>query len=75
MTPQNEAGRVRYAIDPTASQFTVQAFASGLISAVAHSPKITIRGWTGGVSLVPDTLTEAKLKVVVSASPRSLEVR
>src|SRR5271169_152548 len=72
MTPQNEAGLVRYAIDPTASQFAVQAFASGLISAVAHSPKIAIRGWTGGVSFVPDPPTEAKLKVVVKTA--SLEV-
>ncbi|MGC1448435.1 MAG: YceI family protein [Candidatus Sulfotelmatobacter sp.] len=72
MTPQNEAGLVRYAIDPKASQFTVQAFASGLISAVAHSPKIAIRGWTGDVSFVPDTLAEAKLKVVIETA--SLEV-
>jgi polyisoprenoid-binding protein YceI len=70
MTPQNTA--VRYAIDPKASQFTVQAFASGLISAVAHSPKLAIRDWTGVVSFVPDTLGDAKLKVVIKSS--SLEV-
>lgn len=71
MTPQN-AGVVRYAVDPRASQFTVQAFASGLISVVAHSPKIAIRDWTGNVSFVPDTLSEAKLKVVIKTG--SLEV-
>jgi polyisoprenoid-binding protein YceI len=71
MTPQNE-GMVRYIIDPKASQFTVQAFASGLISAVAHSPKIAIRGYTADVSFVPGTLAEAKLKVVVKTS--TLEV-
>jgi polyisoprenoid-binding protein YceI len=71
MAPQSE-GVVRYAIDPKASQFTVQAFASGLISAVAHSPKIAIRGWTGDVSFVPVTLVDAKLKVVVKTA--SLEV-
>jgi polyisoprenoid-binding protein YceI len=70
MTPQNIA--VRYAIDPKASQFTVQAFASGLISAVAHSPKIAIREWTGTVNFIPDTLSDAKLKVVIKTS--SLEV-
>ena len=63
MAPQNEV--VRYAIDPKASQFTVQAFASGLISAVAHSPKIAIRGYTADVSFVPATLADAKLKVVI----------
>ncbi len=70
MTPRNTA--VRYAIDPKASQFTVQAFASGLISAVAHSPKIAIRDWTGTVSFIPETLSDAKLKVVIKTS--SLEV-
>jgi len=47
---------VSCAIDPRASQFTVQAFASGLISAVAHSPKIAIREWSADVRFVPDTL-------------------
>jgi len=70
MTPQ--IGAVVYAIDQKASQFTVQAFASGLISAVAHSPKIAIREWTGTVSFVPGTLSDAKLKVVIKAA--SLEV-
>jgi polyisoprenoid-binding protein YceI len=70
MTPQN--GTVHYAIDARASQFTGQAFASGLISAVAHSPKIAIRDWTGDVHFVPDTMRDAKLRVVVKAS--SLEV-
>ncbi len=41
------AESVRYVVDPRASQFTVQAFANGLISAVAHSPKIAISDWTG----------------------------
>jgi polyisoprenoid-binding protein YceI len=70
MTPQN--GMVRYAIDPKASQFTVQAFASGLISVIAHSPKIAIRDWTGTASFVPETLQSAKLKAVIKAG--SLEV-
>src|SRR5579862_3885513 len=71
MTPQN-ATKVQYAIDTRASQFTVQAFASGLISAVAHSPKIAIRNWTGEVSFNPETLGDASLKVVIQAG--SLEV-
>jgi polyisoprenoid-binding protein YceI len=70
MTPQS--GIVHYAIDPRASQFTVQAFASGLISAVAHSPKIAIRDWTGDASFVPDSLTDAHLGVAIKAA--SLEV-
>lgn len=71
MTPQN-ATKVQYAIDTRASQFTVQAFASGLISAVAHSPKIAIRNWKGEVSFNPETLGDASLKVVIQSG--SLEV-
>ncbi|MFZ0806310.1 MAG: YceI family protein [Candidatus Sulfotelmatobacter sp.] len=71
MTPQN-ATVVQYAIDTKASQFTVQAFASGLISAVAHSPKIAIRDWTGIASFVPDSLNQAKVRVVIRAG--SLQV-
>lgn len=70
MTPQN--GTVRYSFDPKASQFTVQAFASGLVSAVAHSPKIAIRDWTGNVSFIPDTVGDAKMKVAIKSA--SLEV-
>lgn len=72
MTPQNEVVKVQYSIDPKASQFTVQAFASGLISAVAHSPKIAIRKWKGEVNFVPDSLADASLKVVIQSG--SLEV-
>lgn len=71
MTPQN-ATKTRYAIDPKASQFTVQAFASGLISAVAHSPKIAIRKWSCDVTFNPDPVSDASLKVVIQAG--SLEV-
>ncbi len=39
------APSVCYVVDTRASQFTVQAFASGLAAAVAHSPKIAIRDW------------------------------
>src|SRR5580704_18275868 len=69
---QTSVAGIRYVIDTRASQFTVQAFASGLISAVAHSPKIAIRGYTANVSFVPGTLADAKLKVVVQSS--TLEV-
>lgn len=70
MTTQSAV--VRYAIDKKASQFTVQAFASGLISVVAHSPKIAMRDWSGEVTFIPDTLQNAKLKVTIQAG--SLEV-
>jgi polyisoprenoid-binding protein YceI len=61
-----------YVIDTKLSQFTVQAFASGMISVVAHSPKIAIRDWTGEAGFVPDSLKEAFL--VVRGKTASFEV-
>jgi len=63
---------IRYMVDTRTSQFTVQAFASGLIAAVAHSPKIAIRDWTGMVQMASPKLEGASLKVRVK--PASLEV-
>jgi polyisoprenoid-binding protein YceI len=63
---------VRYAIDTRASQFTVQAFASGLISAVAHSPKIAIREWTGEVHVASSGMGNGSLRIRVKSA--SLEV-
>ena len=58
----------KYSVDPKASQFVVQAFASGLISAVAHSPKIAIRDWVGNIAFVPQSLANAKMNVVVKTA-------
>jgi polyisoprenoid-binding protein YceI len=66
------AASIQYVIDKRASQFTVQAFASGLIAAVAHSPKIAIRDWTGVVQMASSALEHASLQVRVRAA--SLEV-
>jgi polyisoprenoid-binding protein YceI len=66
------APMVCYVVDTRASQFTVQAFASGLVAAVAHSPKIAIRDWTGEARFSPGSLGGASIKVRVKAA--SLEV-
>ncbi len=63
---------IRYVIDTRASQFTVQAFASGLVAAIAHSPKIAIRDWAGEVQMASSTFGNVLLKVRVKAA--SLEV-
>jgi polyisoprenoid-binding protein YceI len=65
-------GAVQYVIDTKASQFTVQAFASGLISVVAHSPKIAVRDWQGEVRFAPDSLGDAYISI--RANTGSLEV-
>jgi len=61
-----------YAVDTRASQFTVQAFASGLISVVAHSPKLAIRDWSGEVQFNASNFQEPSLRVKIRAA--SLEV-
>jgi polyisoprenoid-binding protein YceI len=61
-----------YVIDTRASQFTLQAFADGLMKAVAHSPKIAIRDWTGTIQVPSGTLEDTSLQVRVKAG--SLEV-
>jgi len=63
---------VRYVFDTRASQFTVQGFASGLIAAVAHSPKIAIREWTGEVQVAEGAMGSSILRVRVKSA--SLEV-
>jgi polyisoprenoid-binding protein YceI len=54
---------VRYQIDTTASQFTVQAFATGLLSAFGHNPRIAIRDYQGEIQFVPETYEQAYVKV------------
>jgi polyisoprenoid-binding protein YceI len=63
---------MRYVIDTRASQFSVQAFASGLVAAIAHSPKIAIREWSGEVHIASGSVGNNSLKVMVKAA--SLEV-
>jgi polyisoprenoid-binding protein YceI len=50
----------------------VQAFANGLIAAIAHSPKIAIRDWSGVIDVASSTFAEASLHMRVRAA--SLEV-
>jgi polyisoprenoid-binding protein YceI len=63
---------ISYVVDTRVSQFTVQAFASGLAAAIAHSPKIAIRDWSGEVRFTPGTLGDASINVRIKAA--SLEV-
>jgi polyisoprenoid-binding protein YceI len=69
---QGTGACVCFEVDSRASQFNVQAFASGLISGVAHSPKIAIRDWSGEAKFVPGSLKDASLKVRIKTA--SLEV-
>ena len=43
------ATRLHYVVDARASRFTVQAFATGILSAMGHNPRIGIRTFSGEV--------------------------
>jgi polyisoprenoid-binding protein YceI len=56
---------VKFALDTNASRFTVQAFATGMLSAFGHNPKIGIRDYDGDVQFAPDTYENAVVRVTV----------
>ena len=45
---------VHYVMDTRASQFTVQVFAGGLLSAFGHNPTIAISDFPGEAEVNPD---------------------
>jgi polyisoprenoid-binding protein YceI len=69
---------VRYVINSAISKFTVQAFASGLLSAFGHNPIISISDFSGEINLLEDidqsqfqiTVQAASLKVASDASDK-----
>src|ERR1700736_437905 len=56
---------VRYVIDTSSSRFTVQAFATGMLSGFGHNPKIGIRDYEGEIQFVPETYDKAMVRVTV----------
>jgi polyisoprenoid-binding protein YceI len=61
-----------YTVDPGQSRFTVQAFATGLLSVFAHNPIITVRDFRGEMRFTPETFADASFQMTVRAD--SLEV-
>jgi len=62
------ATTVRYLADGKGSRFTVRAFATGLLSAFAHSPTIAIPDFEAEVGVNPTALEESSLRVVIRAA-------
>ena len=56
-----------YAIDADMSRFTVQAFASGMLSAFGHSPTMIVRDFTGKLEFAPGSLDAAALHIRIKA--------
>ena len=59
---------MHYVIDPTASRFTVQAFATGMLSAFGHNPTIAIRDYRGEVQVASGTYENASVRLTIEAS-------
>ncbi|MGH9704510.1 MAG: YceI family protein [Candidatus Acidiferrales bacterium] len=56
---------VNYLIDISASRFTVQAFATGLLSSFGHNPTIGMRDYDGEIHFVPETFERPHVRVTV----------
>jgi len=70
--PEPAGAHARFVIDAKRSRFTVQAFATGILSAVGHNPTIGIRGFSGEVDFDPGRLAATGLHLAVQAG--SVEV-
>jgi polyisoprenoid-binding protein YceI len=54
---------VIFVIDRSVSRFTVQAFATGLLSSLGHNPTIGIRDYEGVIQLTPETFANASVRM------------
>lgn len=63
----------RYSIDPGVSRFVVRAFASGLFSALGHSPTLAIRDYSGEAQFAAGTLEEACLTLKIKAASLTVQ--
>lgn len=55
--------KVSYRFDPAQSRFTVQAFATGLLSFAGHSPAFAVRDFRGRLGFEPDAMTGMTLEL------------
>jgi polyisoprenoid-binding protein YceI len=63
----------RYVIDSRASRFTVQAFATGLLSRMGHNPIIGIREFSGEMQFNPDKLEAGGFSLVIKSASLSVQ--
>jgi polyisoprenoid-binding protein YceI len=63
----------RYVIDSRASRFTVQAFATGLLSRMGHNPIIGIRDFSGEMQFNPDKLEAGGFSLVIKSASLSVQ--
>ncbi|MGB9360550.1 MAG: hypothetical protein WCA99_03025, partial [Candidatus Sulfotelmatobacter sp.] len=58
---------IHYVTDTRESQFTVQVFSGGLLSAFGHNPTIAICDFSGEATVDPDAVDRSSLKVTIKA--------
>lgn len=58
---------VRYVIEPSLSRFQVRAFASGMFSAFAHNPTLSVRNFSGEVQFDADRPEAGSLQLTIQA--------
>jgi polyisoprenoid-binding protein YceI len=63
---------MRYVAEPSQSRFTVQAFAAGTLSVLAHSPTFQIRDFTGELEFDPATPGDTSVRATVQADSLAL---
>lgn len=61
-----------YAVDPAVSRFTVRAFATGMFSALGHSPTLAVRDFEGLATFSLEALDDARLMIKIKAGSLSL---
>jgi len=72
-TPSAKAGSARFVIDAKASRFTVQAFATGLLSAMGHNPTIAISKFCCEVDFDPEAAEGSGFQLTVQAASLSVQ--
>ena len=68
-----KTGTTHYTIDGRASRFTVRAFATGLLSAMGHSPTIAIRIFDGAMDFDPERLEAGDFRLNVKTSSLAVQ--
>jgi polyisoprenoid-binding protein YceI len=68
-----KATLVTYVVEARASRFTVQAFATGLLSAAGHNPTIGVRNFSGDVNFSSEALQGNGFRLNIKASSLSVQ--
>ncbi len=75
MTDSLETARARllhYVVDARASRLTVQAFATGMLAAMGHNPRIGIRTFSGEVDFNPESAEAGRFRLLMQANSLSV---